>query len=213
LRVQALSPFEESMFIDADCILVKSDMDRHWRKLGGGAFGIAADKRTFGTWYGFKIENVIKELEIDYMGVMNSGLFYFKSNVESERFFNTAISMVDSHKELLGSFHRNRFQLADEPFIGAAIGKHCIEPAVYTPVEGSVMITTVHASDLAFDPFCGSSAITKNTDFALFGRFLPRMRVRHSPSVAHFVKLKPRGLYQRVSDRLRSHFTVDRYGF
>jgi hypothetical protein len=90
---------------------------------------------------------------------------------------------------------------------------HRIEPADYRPGEDSIMVTTVAASQVAFDPFRHVSEITKNGDFALLGRFLPRRRVRHSPSIAHFVKLRPAAVYQSVSDQLRDHFGVERFSF
>jgi hypothetical protein len=213
LRVQALSPFDETMYIDADCIVVKPDMDRHWMRLGGCAFGISGEKKTSGKWYGFEIADVVSTLGVDYVGVMNSGVFCFRSGADSAIFFDTALRLVESHGELLGATHRHELQLADEPFLGAALGLHQIEPVDYRPEEGSVMVTTYRTSGTAFDPFHGRSMMTKNSDFAVLGRFWPRRRVQHSPSIVHFVKLKPRAAYLAISHRLRSHFGVERYAF
>ncbi|MBV8681435.1 MAG: hypothetical protein JO111_01075 [Caulobacteraceae bacterium] len=212
LQVQALSPFKESMFIDADCIVAKPDMDRHWAKLAGRPIGISAEKKTAGTWHGIEIADVISELGIDYVGVMNSGVFCFGANSASAAFFDTALKLVTSHWTLLGSVHRQN-RLADEPFIGAALGLHRIEPVKYAPEEGSVMVTTYRASDTACDPFLGRSELVKRGDFAVLGRLWPRSSVQHSPSVVHFVRLRPRAAYQSISDRLRAYFSIERFDF
>jgi len=211
LRVNEVSPYEESLFIDSDCILLKNDMDRHWSKFQAPGFKIAGGKVTKGNWYGFDIQDVIKTLGINYIVQMNSGVFYFRKSQETEHFFETALRLVNDHKDLLGTYHRNKLQLADEPFIGAAQGLLWITPLSYTPEEGAIMITTIQSEDIKFDPFTQTSIMTRKTDFRLLGRFLPRKRVAHSPSIAHFVKLKPKSIYLRISDQLRGQYGLQRF--
>ncbi|MDR2112591.1 MAG: hypothetical protein LBQ62_05770 [Candidatus Accumulibacter sp.] len=213
LRTNEVSPYDETMFIDSDCLLIKNDMDRHWTKFSGNGFMIAGGKQTQGHWYNFSISDAIEKLDIPYMVQMNSGVFYFRKGAEADLFFRTALELVEQHKELLGSRHRNRLQLADEPFIGAALGKLIIEPIGYDPAEGSIMITTVRSSKESFDPFMHTSQIVKHSDFRILGRFFPGTSVRHSPSLAHFVKLRPRNLYNRLSDALRRHYNLESMRF
>jgi hypothetical protein len=213
LRTNEVSPYDETMFIDSDCLLVKNDMDRHWAKFISNGFMIAGGKKTYGYWYDFPITKVIDELDIPYMVQMNSGVFYFKKGAESDLFFKTVLELVEQHKELLGTFHRNRLQLADEPFIGAALGKMSIEPIAYNPSEGSIMITTVNSSKEFFDPFTHASQIVKHSDFRILGRFFPKISVRHSPTLAHFVKLKPKSIYNKLSDGLRKYYNLENYAF
>lgn len=213
LRLNEVSPFDETMFVDSDCILVKNDMDRHWAKFESPGFNIAGGKVTEGHWYTFSISDVVKTLDIPYMVQMNSGVFYFRKGQESDRFFATALNLVEQHKELLGTYHRNKLQLADEPFIGAALGKLRIEPISYRPSEGSIMITTVRSSREKFDPFTYTSQIVKHSDYRLLGRFFPRKNVEHSPSFAHFVKLKPKHIYNDISEKLRDHFKIKQHKF
>lgn len=211
LRLHTISPFEESMFVDADCLLVKDDMDRHWSKFQTNGFNIAGGKVTEGKWYNFDIHEVIKKIEIPYMVKMNSGVFYFRKGKETNAFFNTTHSLVSKHKNLLGSLHRNQLQLADEPFIGAALGVHLLTPISYNPEEGSIMITTVNASKAKFDPIKRVSSILKHDDFLMLGRFFPRKKVKHSPSFAHFVKLRPLSVYGACAAALRLKFNVSPY--
>lgn len=204
LRVHELSPFDETMFVDADCLLVKSDMDRHWQKFKSNGFNIAGGKLTSGHWYDFNIQDVIIALGIPYMVKMNSGVFYFRKGASSDQFFNTTHQLVSEHQKMLGTYHRNKLQLADEPFIGAAMGVLHIDPISYTPSEGSIMITTVNSSKAQFSALKRESSILKHDDFRIAGRFWPAKKVKHSPSFAHFVKLKPHSEYQRNADELRN---------
>ena len=208
LRVNEVSPFEETMFIDSDCILVKPDMDRHWEKHQCQGFNIAGSKENSGNWYNFSIAEAIIQLQIPYMVELNSGVFYFRKGAESDRFFLTALAMVNKHKEILGTFHRNKLQLADEPFIGAALGKLMINPISYEPSEGSIMITTVRSSNEVFDPIKHVSQIVKHSNYRLLDRFFPKTNVKHSPSFAHFVKLKPKPIYNEITFKLRNQFNI-----
>jgi len=213
LRVHKISPFTETMFIDSDCILIKKDMDRHWSKFQAPGFSIAGGKVTDGSWYEFSIADVIEKLGIPYMVKMNSGVFYFRNGNESDEFFATALNFVERHKNILGTMHRNKLQLADEPFIGASLGALSLEPISYTPKEGSIMITTINCSNVAFDPIAQTSQITRHDDYRLFGKFFPRTDVPHSPTIAHFVKLKPKQLYNNISKQLRDHFGIPQVKF
>ena len=204
LRLHELSPFDETMFVDADCLLVKSDMDRHWQKFSCDGFNIAGGKVTNGKWYSFNVSDVLRTLGIPYMVKMNSGVFYFRKGELSNRFFETTHQLVSEHQNILGTFHRNKLQLADEPFIGAAMGAHGIQPISYTSDEGSIMITTVNSSKAHFSALKRESSILKHDNFRIAGRFWPAKKVKHTPSFAHFVKLKPHTEYQRNADELRA---------
>lgn len=206
LRMGEVSPYAETMFIDSDCLLIKQDMDRHWAKHQSPGFMIGGDRVTTGHWYGFDIAQVIAKLKVNYIVRMNSGVFYFRKGQATTDFFACTQRLVDSHGDLLGVHHRNSLQLADEPFLGAAQGLLNIEPLDYDPVEGSIMVTTINASNVHFDAFTQSSDLTIHGDFCLLNRWLPRSKVHHSPSIAHFVKLKPPKQYRRNVIQLRQYF-------
>jgi len=203
LRVFNFTPFEETIFIDADCLLIKADMDRHWDRFSDHDVNFLGEKLTSGNWYHFDIENVLSALDIPYIVKMNSGLFYFKKNASAHAFFDCCLNLVESQAEVLGCSHRVAVQLADEPFFGAVLGMQRIDPVVYSPEEGSAMITTVHAKNCRFDPITHESQVYKPTSFRILGRFWAKSWVNGSPSVAHFVKLKPRSVYDSACLQLR----------
>ncbi|WP_375750109.1 hypothetical protein [Vibrio sp. HN007] len=196
LRINEFTPFEQNMFIDSDCLIVKNDMDRHWKRFEQYDVNLAGDKVTSGHWYNFDVEDVLKRLNIDYIVKMNSGVIYFKKGAVSDHFFKLCNEMVVEQRDLLSCSHRREEQIADEPFIGTALGIMNISPVAYVPEEGSLMITTTHAKKVLCDPSTRESQIYKPTGFYLLNRLFAKSWVRHTPSIMHFVKLKPNNVYK-----------------
>ncbi len=206
LLLFSYTPYEETMYVDADCLIVRPDMDRHWQRFSRHDFNIAGDKRTEGSWYSFDIARACTKIGADYIVQMNTGLIYFRSNANAKSIFEEAKRLLFDERDVLGAIHHRNIaeEVSDEPFFGAAMGRLRIEPVSYSPEEGSVMITTVYARNCDFDPWTGVNRIDKPSGFRLLNRFWARKWTRHSPSVAHFVKLKPRRQYISIVNRLRS---------
>lgn len=207
IRLYALSPYEETMYVDSDCLLMKSDMDRHWERLSAQDFAVAGGKMTSGNWYGEDIGKILKGLSIDYIVKHNSGVFFFRKGPACDKYFDTVMRLFNEHTDLLGHNHQKKTgQLADEPFFGAAMGIEKIEPVGYTPEEGSIMITTFYAPDCEGDFNKEYAVINKPTGFWILNRFLPKGHVRHTPSIMHFVSLKPRGLYDKLVRQISEEY-------
>ena len=209
LRLEQFSPYEETFYIDSDCLVVKPDMDRHWQKFAGADFNIAGDMATAGTWYDFDIAEACRELHLPYMVRMNSGVIFFRKTKAAERIFKSARSLVSTVGSVIGYDHQGRSgQLADEPFFGAAMGQHAITPVAYTPEEGSVMITTWQAKDCQARLEEDYASIKKASGYHLLNRFFVKSWVEHSPSIMHFIGLKPADLYQQLTEQLRRKYNI-----
>jgi hypothetical protein len=213
IRLYDASPYDSTMYIDSDCIVVKNDMERHWQKLSGKYFNYAGTKRSSGHWYNFDIAEVCRGLGVSYIVEGNSGVFYFERGSSAEAFFATANNLFETQRQLLGCVHQGRNdQYADEPFFAAAMGQKQIEPIGYVPEEGSIMVTTVWAKGCEFDPIAHVSRLNKAK-----GYVVPKLWARgwqpHSPSIAHFVALKPKAVYQRAANQLRARFGFPAYSF
>lgn len=211
IRLHESSPFGATMYVDADCIIVKNDMARHWARLAGNHFNLQGTKRTTGRWYNFEIEEACKKLGIPHIVEMNSGIFYFERGTEANGFFDLVNRLYREKRDILGCVHQQRVeQLADEPFLGAAMAMERIEPVDATREEAPIMITTLRARGSRFDPFQHVSAIEKG-----FGVLVPRTLastwIRYSPSIAHFVALRPRALYNKIANDLRLEFGFPPY--
>ncbi|WOI52357.1 hypothetical protein [Parvularcula sp. LCG005] len=208
LRLYPFSPYDKTMFLDGDCLIVKGDMGRHWLKAEGHAFTVAGEKRINGQWYGQDIKTLIDTLEIPYLVQMNSGVFYFEKGAEAEAFFETANRYF--HNQLNGIANANgEKQYADELFLGAAMGRLDIPPLKYTPKEGSIMVTSWGARRYEADLANDQVFVEKPSDMGLLRRILPFGTVQHSPSVMHFIGLKPKASYRQLTNELRATFGVE----
>jgi len=204
LDVPSFLPYDETMFLDSDCLLMKQDMDRHWQKLGTQCFNVSGNTVEKGTWYTFEIEKVCKALDLPYMVMMNSGVMYFKKGAELDDFLITVNDLRENSQDILFVQHRDmNFQIADEPVWSAAMSKLNMLPARYSAEEGGVMETTYNARGFQFDPFDHVSILQKSKGFWVFGRLFSKGWVVHSPSITHFIRFKPRRIYRECVDQLR----------
>lgn len=202
LRLFDFSPYEKSFYIDSDCLVVKDDMDRHWRKFAGSGFNVAGGKSTSGHWYNFSIAEACARLNLKYIVQMNSGVIYF-TREGGKPVFDEALRLYHEARDIVGSTHQKRAdQLADEPFFGAAMGKLEIEPVSYNPEEGSIMITTLYARRLEVDLNRGTSRIEKPAGFYVLNRLFAKSWVKHSPTIVHFIALKPKKTYASLVSQL-----------
>ncbi|HEY2008390.1 MAG TPA: hypothetical protein VGH23_05340 [Rhizomicrobium sp.] len=204
IRLDEASPFDETMYVDSDCLLVKGDIDRHWSRMSSGFFSMTGGKRQTGHWNSMDIAKTCEMFSIAYVVQMNSGVFYFKKGDEASRFFERLRELYNKHRDQLSNIHQGRKgQYADEPFFGVAMGEFGLEPLGGTPEQGSLMVTTWRAKNCDFRPEVEFSRIDKPASYWFGVSLLPRHWVRHSPTIAHFIGLKPRRLYERTANYFR----------
>lgn len=199
IRIYDVSPYEETMYIDADCLLAKDDMDRHWQNASKRYFGMTGDKSTKGQWNALSIADVCREFAIQYIVRMNSGVFYFKKCQEAEAFFLRLKVLYENYRDKLSNIHQGRAgQYADEPFFGTAMGEFRIDPVDGGPSVGSWMVTTWRARRCRLDPASGTSYLEKPSRYLFRPPIFPIAWVKHSPTVYHFIGLKPAAVYERA---------------
>ncbi|WDI30965.1 hypothetical protein PUV54_13475 [Hyphococcus flavus] len=214
LGVYEPSPYEETFFVDADCLIMKRDMDRHWEKYGAQDFAISGDVVKSGAAYGCDVEKMMAAAGVDYFCDMNCGVLFFRKSDKAQKVFADARALLaERHPDLIELRPRRGDGLSDQPYFAAAMARNGVEPVSYTPEEGTIMATTWRASDIEFDLEHGINRLKKPTGFRLMDRFWARGWVSHETSIAHFIELKPRAAYQRLSDWLRDHFGVPRFRF
>lgn len=207
IRLDEVSPFDETMYIDADCLLVKSDIDWHWGRMSENYFSMTGEKRYAGRWNNLDIDKVRQIFSISHIIQMNSGVFYFRKGPDATCFFSRLRELYHNHKDLLSNIHQGRSgQYADEPFFGVAMGEFGIDPLGVVPNHGSLMVTTWRARNCIFRPEQEISRIDKPRTYWFGIRHLPRHWVRHSPTIAHFIGLKPRAVYEKTADYFREQF-------
>ena len=214
LGIYEPAPYAETMYVDADCLIMKRDMNRHWQKLGAQEFTIPGAVVTAGKAYGCDVKKMMQAAGVDYFCDMNCGVVYFRKSDAAEAVFRDARALLaEGHPDLIELRPRRGDGLSDQPYFAAAMARNNLRPISYAPEEGTIMATTFRAADMRFDFEKSESRLRKPTGFRLFDRFVARGWVRHETSVAHFIELKPLADYQRLSDWLRRHLGVAPYVF
>ncbi len=66
------------------------------------------------------------------------------------------------------------------------------------------MVTTLYARGCACDAVNGRSYLEKSKGFLFLNRFFSKGWVAHSPTVMHFIGLKPRRIYETAVRDLRA---------
>lgn len=120
LRLPELIPFEENIFIDADCLAYK-DLNDFWK-----AFDGSADFSAFGTnlpldsksgWFR-KEDTGIYQDRVQYIPEFIGGVYYLRKTAELQKFYDTV-------KHIRSTYHDYTFRqftdVADEPVYALAM--------------------------------------------------------------------------------------------
>lgn len=205
LRIFDASPYDETMYVDADCLLVKTDVDRHWQAAAERDFSITGEKRRRGEWKGVRIEDVLHQEGADYLIQMNAGVFHFKKTAAAAEFFRNLNAFYLCRRNALNiALYKGVRTQTDELYLGVFMGLNGMDCANMANVgENSWMVSTWHALWCAVDVPVGRSLVYKGDNHLLGLPFFPTRVARLSPTFLHFIGLKPRHLYSRLSRRFR----------
>ncbi len=214
MLIYDLCPYDEAFFIDGDCFILRPDMARHWDKYSVRDFNIAGEAASSGSWYGFDIANACERAGVPFMVKGNTGVFYFKKGPEAQQVFEQAKDFVRHKSDVLGVVHQKRSQqFSDEPFLGAAMGKSGIQPVGYTPQEGTIMATTLYARGCKGDMETNLSVLKKPSSNLPTDRIWALSYVTHTPTIMHFISLKPRKLFAALSTQVRTKAGLPDFDF
>ncbi len=200
IRLFPTSPYQRAMFVDADCLLVKRDIDRYWDMARPYFFAITGDRRTSGQWKGADIAKLIEQERAPYLVQMNSGVFCFDDSPQAADFFSGLNDYFRRRRDVLGvGLHRGRPAQTDEIYIGLWMGLNGLESCGGKFGNDSWMVSTWRAFWMTLDPVRGNTVLRKPRR-SLAGIPNPLGGWdRLSPSFVHFISLKPPGRYKRLA--------------
>lgn len=200
IRLHGTSPYSRTMFVDADCLLVKRDIDTHWDNAAARPFGITGRRQVRGEWKGSEVSRLLAQEGAPYLVRMNSGVFCFDDTTASADFFAGLNDFYRRRHHALGvGLHRGRPTQTDEIYIGLWMGLCGMDSCVDNTARDRWMNSTWRAFDVAVDAEAGTSRIRKPTR-SIAGIPNPVAGWETlSPSLVHFVGLKPRATYARLA--------------
>jgi hypothetical protein len=218
LRLDDWSPYERTMFIDADCLLMKAQVDTYWSACAGRGFAATGLMWTRGRWLGLDVERLCQRFDCPYVVILNTGTFYFEKGEPGTRFFAELRRLYADRRDELRRDHRGQAgYYADEPFFGVAMGRLGLEPVAEDARAGPWMLTTWRAQGLEFDADRGLSVVHTPSRHWLPAtvRYVPRSWVtflegsvagwvKQSPVFLHFIGMKPKARYLEFAERVKA---------
>lgn len=165
------SPYEETLFIDSDC-LVLGDLKELWLAFPGqffGALGYRYLKRGAHDPY-MDVDFLLDHLQVTSLPKFNGGTYYFRRCEAATRFFDTARTVMSSWREIrLNSFRQDGPN--DEAVYSAAMAMHGVA-LTYMGARG--MWTPVgYSGSLKLDALSGECSFLKEG-------------VKRTPEIIHF---------------------------
>ncbi|MFW6163734.1 MAG: class I SAM-dependent methyltransferase [Planctomycetota bacterium] len=190
LLLQRYSPLERTMFVDADCLMAKRDVDRFWERLRDVPFTVIGDAVQRGRYHRFEdVGALTAKMGLPHMIRHNGGFMYFGKGETARRVFAQARSYYEEHRDFLSYPHTESSRgYNEEPFFAAAIALLGLKPL--PPQEG--LMSTAHKGPYAIDVLSGRCAYGEEPVL--------------SPTVVHFARVDPLDVYARETTRLRHWF-------
>lgn len=185
LYLHEYSPFEETLFIDADCLVVKP-LTGYYSLCIEHDFVILGSQINSGEWY-MDVSAMCKRFNVSDIPLFNGGTYYFKKGAITNRVYADAIKMIDNYQQL--GFAPFRGGINEEPLVSVSMALNGIK-AVEDPGFGmSTPIGIVGV--LEIDCLLGKSFFNKQGENV-------------NPSIVHFCGAFANGFhYKREVVKLR----------
>jgi hypothetical protein len=192
LFLDLYSPFDETLFIDSDCLVVRK-LDPFWRAFRDSDFGAcgrrilrAGEKDEF-----MDVDRVLTHFGLSGLPKFNGGIYYFKNTPAATAIFETARSLIPRAGELGFRTFRGG-GLADEALYAVAMALHKIPLVDMAP--GGMWTPLNATSPLTFDVVRGVCHFLKAGEPV-------------EPEIMHFTSMTDSFVYRRECRRLE---TLDR---
>lgn len=117
LYLDQYSPFDETLFIDSDCLVVDS-LDHTLELCREHPFVVFGDQIASGDWY-MNVAVMCEKFNLPSIPLFNGGTYYFKKTDITTKIYEQARKMHGNYTEL--GFHDFRGSINEEPLIAVAM--------------------------------------------------------------------------------------------
>lgn len=138
MRMYYYSPFQKTMFIDVDCMIIKN-INFLWELFDGHEMTVMGRKKISGPYIGTTIEALKNFYDFDHLPSFNGGVYYFEKSKQAEKIFELAITIFEKKYDELNLWKFDG-KPGDEPAMAIAMGVYGVSPVddnkngMYTPV-------------------------------------------------------------------------------
>ncbi len=194
------TPYERTMYVDADCLLFSPRIEFFWRKYKGHPFAVEGHKQTQGPVFSCSLgekdaAELCRLLSLPYITVFNAGVMYFERTSASKAVFDRVLEFYEGpHREAIGYRYKHPGEYADEPFFGTALASLDIPP-FQPPATDRLQVTTPNMLEATLDIDLGHVSVVKP----------PKGKRQHvwSGVLCHFCGLAPIETYFAIANKLR----------
>ena len=154
LFLDRYSPYEQTLFIDSDC-LVLGNLKEFWSAFNGQYFGVPGHKflRKGSTDPYLDVDHALACFHLDAIPKFNGGTYYFNRSREAAAFFDTVREILGNWKTLRLSEFRGDGP-PDEVIYALAMAVHQIGPTfmgprgMWTPIgyKGPLRLNALHGT-------------------------------------------------------------------
>jgi hypothetical protein len=200
-RLFDLTPYERTLYIDADCLLFSPRIEFFWRKYRGHAFAVEGHIQNKGPVFACSLGEkdagtLCALLDVPFLTVFNAGVMYFERTPASQAVFDKTIALYRGpHRDAISYRYKHAGEYADEPFFGAALATLNITP-FEPPLTQRLQVTTPNLTEAVMDIDTGDLRVVKQAP----GR-KPQL---WSGVLCHFCGLAPMETYFGLADKLRT---------
>lgn len=189
--LDSYTPFDRALHVDADCFLIRRDIDRFWSAFGGQQFGVMAQLQTSGKCYRDQIDvdAIVRNGIAPGVYVANWGVFFYDAT-DKNPIMAAAQKLIEQHESGVTpvrlSYRSRPGQWSDEPFWGIALaqsGVYVMQPNY----QDALQITSPNTSEHEFDYARNTFSVTKGGIRGATGQFY------------HFAALNPLEAYLKAT--------------
>ncbi len=200
-RLFDFTPYDRTLYVDADCLLFSPRIEFFWRKYRGHPFAVEGHKQSTGPVFSCSLgvkdaSTLCKLFDLSFITVFNAGVMYFERTAASKAVFDKVLEIYRGpQRDVVSYTYKHAGEYADEPFFGVALAALGIAP-FEPPALQRLQVTTPNLIEATLDIDTGDVRVLKQ---------LPNGKTDlWSGVLCHFCGLAPMDTYFALADKLRA---------
>jgi len=204
-RLFDLSPYDRTMYVDADCLLFSPRVEFFWRAYLAHAFAVEGHRQSSGPAFACSLgakdaAELCALMKVPYLSVFNAGVIYFDKSDAARAVFDRVKELhAGPQRDAISYSYKHAGEYADEPFFAVALAMLGIPP-LEPPLTSRLQVTTPNVVDGVLDLDTGDVRLIKQPAGAAAQLW--------SGVLCHFCGLAPMKTYFDFADRLRTEASL-----
>lgn len=206
------SPWDRTMYVDCDTLMMRAGVNHFWNRLRGTPFTVEGNNLTSGkafvAWQDrfCDIDKVIANYGVSYMPGFNGGVLYYEQGEVLRQFHDIVLDCLATDKKDQISYpYKFEGEYADEPLFSYAMARLGLHPFPVTDRLNRLQATTPSTADHHLDVINGTCMMVKAAGS-------PDVHIQGG-IICHFCGLQPRDIYVRNANDLRKRAGLQTINF